>query len=75
MNHGGLYFAQMNHGGSQKESRLKDARKSTGVMVRLPDELKSWLKHQAVDNRRSLTSEIQIRLEQSRAQQSQGTSQ
>lgn len=34
--------------------------------VRLPDELKQWLKHQAVDNRRSLNAEIVMRLEESR---------
>lgn len=36
--------------------------------VRLPDDLKQWLKHQAVDNRRSLNSEIIVRLEASRRQ-------
>ena len=35
----------------------------------MPDELKVWLKHQAVDNRRSFNSEVVIRLEQSRFQQ------
>lgn len=34
--------------------------------VRIPEELKQWLKHQAVDNFRSLNSEIVSRLEQSR---------
>lgn len=34
--------------------------------VRLPDELKQWLKHRAVDNRRSLNSEILVRLEESK---------
>jgi hypothetical protein len=37
--------------------------------VRLPDELRIWLKHQSIDNRRSLNSEIVIRLEQSQRQQ------
>lgn len=37
--------------------------------VRIPDELKQWLKHQAVDNRRSLNAEILIRLEASRCLQ------
>lgn len=36
--------------------------------VRMPDELKQWLKHQAVDNRRSLNAEILVRLEESRRQ-------
>lgn len=34
--------------------------------VRIPEELKQWLKHKAVDNFRSLNSEIVARLEQSR---------
>ena len=48
---------------------MKDARAIPPLVVRLPDELKTWLKHTAIDNRRSLTSEIQIRLEQSRSQE------
>ena len=34
--------------------------------VRIPEDLKQWLKHKAVDNFRSLNSEIIARLEQSR---------
>ncbi len=34
--------------------------------VRIPEELKQWLKHKAVDNFRSLNSEIVARLERSR---------
>ena len=34
--------------------------------VRLPQELKDWLKHQAIDNRRSFNSEVVARLERSR---------
>lgn len=37
--------------------------------IRLPQELKDWLKHRAIDNRRSFNSEVLHRLEQSRAQQ------
>lgn len=37
--------------------------------VRIPDELYVWLKHQSVDNRRSLTAEIVLRLEESRRRQ------
>ncbi|MGB3881990.1 MAG: Arc family DNA-binding protein [Diaphorobacter nitroreducens] len=44
-------------------------RGSPAAQVRLPDELKAWLQHEAIDNRRSLNSEIVVRLEQSRAQQ------
>lgn len=34
--------------------------------IRLPNELRDWLKHQAIDNRRTLGNEIVFRLEQSR---------
>jgi hypothetical protein len=44
-------------------------RNSPALMVRLPDELKRWLKHQAIDNRRSTNSEVVVRLEESRARQ------
>jgi hypothetical protein len=37
--------------------------------MRLPDGLLVYLKHQAVDNRRSLTGEIIARLEASRKQE------
>jgi hypothetical protein len=37
--------------------------------VRMPNELKVYLKHAAVDNRRSLNGEIVVRLEQSRRQE------
>lgn len=40
--------------------------------VRLPQELKDWLKHRAIDNRRSFNSEVIQRLEESRAQQLKG---
>lgn len=39
------------------------------VKVRLPAELKTWLQHQALDNRRTLNSEVVLRLEQSQARQ------
>lgn len=48
----------------------KEVRKPLGV--RLPDELKQWLKHQAIDNRRSLNAEIVVRLEESRRQEASG---
>ncbi|MFT3815459.1 MAG: Arc family DNA-binding protein [Acidovorax sp.] len=44
-------------------------RGSPAAQGRLPDDLKAWLQHEAIDNRRSLNSEILVRLEQSRAQQ------
>lgn len=34
--------------------------------VRMPDELRMWLKHRAVDNYRSMNSEVVARLEESR---------
>lgn len=37
--------------------------------LRLPSDLQKWLKHQAVDNGRSLTAEITSRLEESQRQQ------
>ncbi|MGC0154851.1 Arc family DNA-binding protein [Chromobacterium vaccinii] len=37
--------------------------------MRLPEELKLWLQHKAVDNRRTLTSEVIARLEESRKQE------
>lgn len=37
--------------------------------LRLPSDLQKWLKHQAVDNARSLTAEIAARLEESQRQQ------
>lgn len=40
--------------------------------LRIPDDLKRWLKHQAIDNHRSLNSELVYRLEQSRTLQLQG---
>lgn len=43
--------------------------------IRLPVELKDWLKHKAVDNRRSFNKEVLVRLEKSREleQQTQGS--
>lgn len=40
--------------------------------VRLPDDLRKWLKHQAVENDRSLNAEIYNRLKESRRRQEQG---
>lgn len=48
---------------------MKVGRYSPAVMVRMPEPLKVWLKHQAVDNRRSLNHEVLHRLEQSKAAQ------
>lgn len=43
--------------------------------VRLPLGLKDWLKHKAIDNKRSMNSEIVLRLEQSRSQEQKGAAQ
>jgi len=48
---------------------MKDGKKATPLQVRLPEDLKTWLKHQAVDNHRSLNAELIHRLEQSRTVQ------
>lgn len=48
---------------------MKDARNAPAVMLRLPQELKDWLKHKAIDNRRTLNGELLHRLEQSRSLQ------
>lgn len=37
--------------------------------IRLPQDLKDWLKHQAINNRRSFNSEVISRLEESRSRQ------
>jgi len=45
---------------------MEGARKIPTLQVRLPEDLKVWLKHKSVDNRRSLNSEVVARLEESR---------
>lgn len=47
------------------------SRNVPAMQIRVPEELKRWLKHQAVDNRRTLNSEVLHRLEQSRRQEEQ----
>ncbi|WP_404299822.1 Arc family DNA-binding protein [Alicycliphilus denitrificans] len=37
--------------------------------IRLPQDLKDWLKHRAIDNRRSFNSEVVARLEESRSRE------
>lgn len=34
--------------------------------IRLPQDLKDYIKHRAIDNRRSFNNEVLVRLEQSR---------
>lgn len=45
---------------------MKGARNFPQFALRMDQGLKDWLAHQAVDNRRSLNSEIVTRLEESR---------
>jgi len=46
---------------------MEGARKISPLQVRFPPELKEWLKAQALQNRRSLNSEIVALLERTRA--------
>ncbi len=48
---------------------MQGNRKLAPSPVRIPQELKDWLKHRAIDNRRSFNSEVIQRLEESRVQQ------
>lgn len=50
----------------QKGGSMNVSKQRAPSPVRIPEELKIWLKHKAVDNFRSLNSEIIARLEQSR---------
>ena len=56
----------MDHGGSLEGVQMEGNKHRAPSPVRMPEELKQWLKHKAVDNFRSLNSEIVARLEQSR---------
>ncbi|WP_295539213.1 Arc family DNA-binding protein [uncultured Pseudacidovorax sp.] len=51
---------------------MKAASQLAPSPIRLPQELKDWLKHRAIDNRRSFNSEVLARLEQSRRVEEQG---
>lgn len=48
---------------------MKGARSFPQFGLRMPQELKDWLAHRAVDNHRSLNNEIIDRLEHSRRQE------
>lgn len=45
---------------------MMNARQLGATPVRLEPELRDYLKHKAIDNRRSLTGEIAFRLQESR---------
>lgn len=53
----------------KKDNKMQGAREIKPLGVRIPDDLRQWLKHRAVDNRRSLNAEIVVRLEESRRRQ------
>lgn len=48
---------------------MKDRHQTPPFSLRLTPELRDWLKHKAIDNRRSLNSEIEFRLERSRQEE------
>lgn len=50
---------------------MKGSAQTAPSPIRLPQDLKDWLKHKAVDNRRSFNGEVLVRLEQSRAAEQQ----
>ncbi|EKT4092583.1 hypothetical protein QEG23_002100 [Stenotrophomonas maltophilia] len=52
---------------------MKGKKEITPFGLRLAPDLKIWLQHQAVDNRRSLNSEIEHRLAKMRAEEEKGT--
>ena len=68
-----LHRAQMVH--RNGEFFMTVGRGSPAVMVRMPEELKVWLKHRAIDNRRTLNSEVLVLLEQAKASQESTTQQ
>ena len=45
---------------------MQAQRQVSPTPVRMPDELRMWLKHKAIDNYRSMNSEVVARLEESR---------
>lgn len=45
---------------------MKNARQAPQTGLRLPQELKDWLAHRAIDNHRSMNGEIVARLEDSK---------
>lgn len=59
----------MDHGGSERLGMLVSDKDVGQVKLRLPLPLKDWLAGQAQGNRRSLSSEMVLRLEESREQQ------
>ena len=52
---------------------MPEIQKVAPLPLRLPAELKTWLREQALSNRRSMTSEVIKRIEESRARQAKST--
>jgi hypothetical protein len=48
---------------------MNTSQKMAVTPIRLPEDLRDWLKHQAIDSRRTLSNEVVYRLQQSRNQQ------
>lgn len=51
-----------------RKIKMEGARKISPLQVRMPPELREWLKSEAAKNHRSLNSEIVARLETSKAE-------
>jgi hypothetical protein len=51
---------------------MPDTQKVAPLPLRLPEELKLWLRAQALANHRSMTGEVIKRIEESRARQLKG---
>jgi hypothetical protein len=62
----------MDHGGSERRQVTETKPEVCQFKVRLQQPLKAWLQQQAATAKRSLTAEIELRLEKSRAQQQKG---
>jgi len=62
----------MDHGGSEGRQVIESKSEVCQFKVRLQKPLKDWLQQQAAAAKRSLTAEIELRLEESCAQQQKG---
>ena len=62
----------MDHGGSERCQVIESKSEVCQFKLRLQKPLKDWLQQQASAAKRSLTAEIELRLEVSRAKQQKG---
>jgi len=62
----------MDHGGSERRQVTETKTEACQFKVRLQQPLKDWLHQQASAAKRSLTAEIELRLEESRTRQEKG---